>query len=42
MKKIILIIFVTALIALGLSACKGSEDCPAYGKANIENTDSKA
>ncbi|HNY43349.1 MAG: hypothetical protein QM212_05035 [Bacteroidota bacterium] len=36
MKKTILIILAIVLIAIGLSSCKGSEDCPAYGKANIE------
>ncbi|HOE37951.1 MAG TPA: hypothetical protein PLG05_00070 [Bacteroidales bacterium] len=36
MKKTILIILITALIAIGLCSCKGSEDCPAYGKANVE------
>ncbi|SMO86367.1 hypothetical protein SAMN06265379_110127 [Saccharicrinis carchari] len=37
MKKIVLIMAVAGLfIALGMSSCKSTEDCPAYSKVIVE------
>jgi len=37
MKKAFLLVAAVGLfVALGLSSCKSTEDCPAYSKTNIE------
>lgn len=36
MKKISLIAAVLFLLVLGMSSCKSTEDCPAYGYAKVE------
>lgn len=35
MKKISLIAAVLFLMVLGMSSCKSTEDCPAYGQAEV-------
>ncbi len=42
MKKIILIVFILSIVIAGLSSCKGSQDCPAYGKTKVENPEKQA
>jgi len=43
MKKIsIIAATVLFLLALGLSSCKSSQDCPAYSKAEKEHTTQRA
>ncbi|WP_262896392.1 hypothetical protein [Carboxylicivirga marina] len=40
MKKISLIAAVLFLMVLGMSSCKSTEDCPAYGYAEVvDNTE---
>jgi len=34
MKKILIILSLFALLALGLFSCKTTNDCPAYSKAD--------
>jgi len=36
MKKIVSVLVVLLLVALSLSSCKGSQDCPAYSQAETE------
>lgn len=36
MKKIATIAIALFLVALSFSACKSSQDCPAYGQAETE------
>ncbi|WP_430810343.1 MULTISPECIES: hypothetical protein [unclassified Carboxylicivirga] len=36
MKKISLIATVLFLMVLGMSSCKTTEDCPAYGQADVQ------
>jgi PBP1b-binding outer membrane lipoprotein LpoB len=38
MKKMSFIAAVLFLVALGFSSCKSTEDCPAYSKADTEQT----
>ncbi|TAJ12831.1 hypothetical protein DMA11_10875 [Marinilabiliaceae bacterium JC017] len=42
MKKISLVAAVLLLMALGVSSCKSSQDCPAYSKANTEQPTERA
>ncbi|GEM_PF-925253 len=43
MKKISLIAAVLFLMVLGMSSCKSTEDCPAYGSTEvIENNVERA
>lgn len=38
MKKVLLVIAVAFVLALGLQSCKSTADCPAYGNADTEQT----
>ncbi len=42
MKKNSLIAAVLFLIMLGMSSCKSTEDCPAYGCTEVENNTERA
>jgi hypothetical protein len=37
-KAFVLIATVVFFIALGFTSCKSTEDCPAYSKVSVENT----
>ncbi len=41
MKKIIVAVLLSLFAVAVLSSCKG-QDCPAYGQANVEQTDVNA
>lgn len=42
MKKISLIAAVLFLMVLGMSSCKSTEDCPAYGYAEVVDDTERA
>lgn len=42
MKKILLFGAVLFFVALGMSSCKSSEDCPAYSQTQIEQPAERA
>lgn len=42
MKKISLIATVLFLVALGMSSCKSTEDCPAYSYTQTEQATERA
>ncbi len=41
-KAFIVVAAVVLFVALGLSSCKSTEDCPAYSKANVEQNSENA
>ncbi|WP_430824574.1 hypothetical protein [Carboxylicivirga sp. N1Y90] len=42
MKKISLVAVVILFVALGMSSCKSTEDCPAYSSVETEQTAERA
>jgi hypothetical protein len=42
MKKALIILAMAALVCVGLYSCKTVNDCPAYGKGQVNNIEKRA
>lgn len=41
MKKVLIILAVAALVCAGLSSCKSTNDCPAYGNSQTNSLEKR-